>query len=147
MEPRLTHEIELNKRYEEILKRRTTLLQEMENLHEQHENKKKQHTMDVEVAIERNAQLLHDLQKIENRLKTRSFTHPDILSLEARYWASVEEKIPEWEPFLLGRGPTPVRDGEKSQRKTRRKKGSSQDSPPTHTVTSLPPRSNPKTVP
>ncbi|KAJ8369750.1 hypothetical protein SKAU_G00097780 [Synaphobranchus kaupii] len=146
MESHLTHEIKLSKKYEEILKKRTTLLQEMESLHEQHKNKKQQQAMDSEAAFKRNAQLLDDLQEIEKRLKTRSLPHPDIVSLETRYWASVEEKIPEWEPFLLGRGPSPVREGEKSQRRTRKKKGSSQDSHHTHTVTSLPPRSSPKTV-
>ncbi|KAJ8265626.1 hypothetical protein COCON_G00147250 [Conger conger] len=132
MESHLTHEMELSKKYEEILKKRTSLLQEMESLNEKHKNKKKQQAMDSEAAVKRNAELLHDLQKIENHLKTRSLPHPEIVSLETRYWASVEEKIPEWEPFLLGRGPTPVRDGDKSHRKTRRKKGSSQDSPHTY---------------
>ncbi|KAJ8258086.1 hypothetical protein GJAV_G00193010 [Gymnothorax javanicus] len=146
MESHLTHEITLSKKYEEILKKRIRLLQEMECLHEKHKNKKNRHAMDSEAAKKRNAELLHDLQNIESRLKTRSLPHPDIVTLETCYWASVEKRIPEWEPFLLGRGPAPVRDGEDSPRKTRTKKGSSHDRPPKHTMISLPPHSNPKTV-
>uniref|UniRef100_A0A8C9SAJ3 Uncharacterized protein n=1 Tax=Scleropages formosus TaxID=113540 RepID=A0A8C9SAJ3_SCLFO len=29
------------------------------------------------------------------------------VSLQTRYWAFVEENIPEWEPFLLGKAPPP----------------------------------------
>ncbi|KAI1897168.1 hypothetical protein AGOR_G00080430 [Albula goreensis] len=144
MEPHLTHEIELSHQYEEILKKRTTLLQEMESLQEQHKNRKKQQAALSKAANKRNAKLLEDLQETENRLNKRPLPHPDVISLETRYWACVEEKIPEWEPFLLGRGPSPARDSEKPRRQ--RRKGSPQDSSPTHMVTGLPPRSNMRSV-
>ncbi|XP_036390084.1 uncharacterized protein C3orf14 homolog [Megalops cyprinoides] len=121
MESHLTQEIELTKKYDDILKKRAALLKEMESQQEQHKNKKKQQTKVSEAARKRNAKLLKDLQEIENRLITRPLPHPDIVSLETQYWAYVEEKIPEWESFLLGRGPSPLRDRERSPGKRRQK--------------------------
>uniref|UniRef100_A0A3Q1GK66 Uncharacterized protein n=1 Tax=Acanthochromis polyacanthus TaxID=80966 RepID=A0A3Q1GK66_9TELE len=58
--------------------------------------------------------LMQDLQKIEDRLKARQLPHQNlsdgnIVSLfQAMYWASVEEFLPAWENFLLGKGPHPT---------------------------------------
>ncbi|KAL0978533.1 hypothetical protein UPYG_G00171800 [Umbra pygmaea] len=100
-------ELELSKKHEEILGKRTDLLQQMECRYEQQKSIRRQHVKLSEVAHERNVKLLQDLQKMESRLRTRQLPHPDILTLETRYWASVEEKIPEWERFLLGKSSHP----------------------------------------
>ncbi|XP_010896899.1 uncharacterized protein C3orf14 homolog [Esox lucius] len=102
-----SEEVELSKKHEEILGKRAVLLLQMESLYKQQKCTRKQQVKMSHVAHERNAQLLQDLQKIENRLGTKQLPHPDILTLETRYWASVEENIPEWERFLLGKGPHP----------------------------------------
>uniref|UniRef100_A0A3P8XT74 Uncharacterized protein n=1 Tax=Esox lucius TaxID=8010 RepID=A0A3P8XT74_ESOLU len=101
-----SEEVELSKKHEEILGKRAVLLLQMESLYKQQKCTRKQQVKMSHVAHERNAQLLQDLQKIENRLGTKQLPHPDILTLETRYWASVEENIPEWERFLLGGGST-----------------------------------------
>ncbi|XP_010356133.1 uncharacterized protein C3orf14 homolog isoform X2 [Rhinopithecus roxellana] len=77
-------EIRLSKRHEEIVSQRLMLLQQMENkLGDQHTEKASQ-LQRVETAFKRNLSLL-----------------------KTRYWASVEEYIPKWEQFLLGRAPYP----------------------------------------
>ncbi|XP_060246932.1 centrosomal protein 15 kDa isoform X2 [Meriones unguiculatus] len=55
-----------------------------------------------------------DIDAAEKSLQTRLTPHPQpaVLSLEARYWASVEEHVPNWEQFLLGRAQNPI-GGEK----------------------------------
>lgn len=54
--------------------------------------------------------LLQDIDAAEEAFQTKLIPHPQpsMLSLETRYWASVEEHIPKWELFLLGRAPYPI---------------------------------------
>ncbi|XP_029539432.1 centrosomal protein 15 isoform X1 [Oncorhynchus nerka] len=131
-------EVELNKKHEEILGKRTVLLQQMESRYEQQKSKRRQQVKLSQAAHERNSQLLQDLQKMENRLRTRKLPHPDILNLETRYWASVEEKIPEWERFLLGKGPHPSSDPSRTP-KQQKQKTTPRDHAPTQDG-ALPPR-------
>ncbi|XP_037304102.2 centrosomal protein 15 kDa isoform X2 [Pungitius pungitius] len=71
---------------------------------------------------------LQDLQRIEDRLRGTWLPHPHLLALETRYWASVEESLPDWERFFLGKGPPPAPGTGQPPRKTR-----------------LPPRPQPRT--
>ncbi|XP_062843016.1 centrosomal protein 15 isoform X2 [Trichomycterus rosablanca] len=103
-------EVQLNKKHEEILGKRAVLLQQMENCYKQQKAKKKQQANMSQTARERNAKILEDCQKLKDRLRTRPLLHPDVLSLQTQYWASVEQKLPEWESYLLGKGPAPVSD-------------------------------------
>nr|XP_015202657.1 PREDICTED: uncharacterized protein C3orf14 homolog isoform X2 [Lepisosteus oculatus] len=99
----LTQEIELSRRHEEILSRRAALLQQMEDRYEKQKRKKQAYAVLSDGARERNAKILKDLQALEDRLSARPLPHPDIVNLETQYWTSVEEKVPEWEQFLLGK--------------------------------------------
>ncbi|KAL4678303.1 hypothetical protein H8958_011805 [Nasalis larvatus] len=102
-------EIRLSKRHEEIVSQRLMLLQQMENkLGDQHTEKASQ-LQTVETAFKRNLSLLKDIEAAEKSLQTRihPLPRPEVVSLETRYWASVEEYIPKWEQFLLGRAPYP----------------------------------------
>uniref|UniRef100_A0A286YCQ6 Predicted gene, 49355 n=1 Tax=Mus musculus TaxID=10090 RepID=A0A286YCQ6_MOUSE len=60
-----------------------------------------------------------DIDAAEEAFQTKLIPHPQpsMLSLETRYWASVEEHIPKWELFLLGRAPYPI--GAENQNETR----------------------------
>ncbi|XP_040603511.1 uncharacterized protein C3orf14 homolog isoform X2 [Mesocricetus auratus] len=51
-----------------------------------------------------------DIEAAEKSLETRLKPQPQpaVRSLEIRYWASVEEHVPKWEQFLLGRAPYPI---------------------------------------
>lgn len=100
-------ELELSKKHEDILGKRAELLEQMEIQHQHQKVKKKQQTTVSKAAQERNSQLLGDLKTLEDKLRMKQPLHPDVLTLETCYWASVEEKLLEWEPFLLGRGPAP----------------------------------------
>ncbi|XP_066528843.1 centrosomal protein 15 isoform X2 [Hoplias malabaricus] len=122
-------EIQLSKKHEEILGRRAVLLQQMEMCYEQQKAKKKQQAMISEAAHERNMTVLEDLQKVEHCLQSRALPHPDVIKLQTCYWASVEQKLPEWETYLLGKGPAPVTEMERS-RGLHRPKGTRQDSSP-----------------
>ncbi|XP_067854934.1 centrosomal protein 15 [Heptranchias perlo] len=106
----LAHEVELSKRHEEILALRTTLLQQMKSQLEDQRNEKKLQSVESESATERNASLLKDLETAEENLRARAHVHlhPSVVTLETRYWASVEEQLPKWEEFLLGRTKSPV---------------------------------------
>uniref|UniRef100_UPI00398EBA7D centrosomal protein 15 n=1 Tax=Pristiophorus japonicus TaxID=55135 RepID=UPI00398EBA7D len=106
----LAHEVKLSKRHEEILGLRTTLLQQMENQLEGQMNEKKLQAARFESANERNASLLKDLETAEENLRAGAHIHlhPTVSALETRYWASVEEQLPKWEQFLLGRTKSPV---------------------------------------
>ncbi|XP_078065647.1 centrosomal protein 15 [Mustelus asterias] len=106
----LAHEVELSKRHEEILGLRTTLLQQMENQLESQTNEKKLQAVEFESAHERNMSLLKDLEIAEEKLRAGAHTHlhPNVLTLETKYWASVEEHLPKWEQFLLGKTKSPV---------------------------------------
>ncbi|EDL94138.1 similar to HT021 (predicted), isoform CRA_b [Rattus norvegicus] len=74
-----TQEVHLSKRHEEIVSQRLMLLQKMKN---------KFGDQSTERA---------SLQATET-----------MLSLETRYWASVEEHVPKWEQFLLGKALYPI---------------------------------------
>ncbi|XP_041633952.1 uncharacterized protein C3orf14 homolog isoform X2 [Cheilinus undulatus] len=110
----------------------------MESRREQMRNQKKKQAEESDAALERNAELLQDLQKIEDRLRGRQLPRPDVLALETRYWTSVEESIPAWENFLLGKGPHPTDGLEQPPRRAKQK-------PSTATDRGLPPRPKPRT--
>lgn len=61
----------------------------------------------AETACKRNLGLLMDIEASEKSLETRIHPSPspEVVSLETLYWTSVEEYIPKWEQFLLGRAP------------------------------------------
>ncbi|TSV54878.1 hypothetical protein Baya_13286 [Bagarius yarrelli] len=108
-------ELHLSKKHEEILGKRAVLLQQMEICYEQQKTKKKHRAMMFQTARERNAQILEDFQKVEECLRTRPLLHPDVLNLQTRYWASVEQNLPEWESYLLGRSQAPTSEEKPSQ--------------------------------
>ncbi|XP_058418290.1 centrosomal protein 15 kDa isoform X4 [Diceros bicornis minor] len=78
-------EIRLSKKHEEIVSQRLMLLQQMENKFGDQNKEKASQMQAAETAFKRNLSLLKTL-----------------------YWASVEEYIPKWEQFLLGRAPYPI---------------------------------------
>ncbi|XP_028262172.1 centrosomal protein 15 isoform X2 [Parambassis ranga] len=80
----------------------------METGRQQLNIQRKQQMKECVEARCRNASLLQNLQKIEDRLRGRQLQHPNLLILETSYWASVEESLPVWEHFLLGKGPHPT---------------------------------------
>ncbi|XP_072522142.1 centrosomal protein 15 [Salminus brasiliensis] len=137
-------EAELSQKHEEILGRRAVLLQQMEICYEQQKAKKKQQAMTSQAAHERNMRLLEDFQKVENCLQTRPLLHPDVINLETRYWASVEQKLPKWENYLLGKGPTPASEAGPLQR-LQGHRGTQQDSSPARDK-GKPPRPKPRSV-
>ncbi|TKS65740.1 hypothetical protein D9C73_028175 [Collichthys lucidus] len=96
---------ELLDRHEYILGRRAELLEQMQSHREQMKIQRKQQVEESEAARHRNSTLL---QTVEDGLRGKQLPHPDLLALETRYWASVEESIPAWEHFLLGKGPHPA---------------------------------------
>ncbi|XP_007935486.1 uncharacterized protein C3orf14 homolog [Orycteropus afer afer] len=103
-------EICLSKRHEEIVSQRLMLLQQMENKFGDQNTEKASQIKAAEAAYKRNLSLLNDIKEAEKSLQTRihPLPRPEVASLEARYWASVEEYIPKWEQFLLGRAPYPI---------------------------------------
>ncbi|XP_027807135.1 centrosomal protein 15 isoform X2 [Marmota flaviventris] len=78
-------EVRLSKRHEEIVSQRLILLQQMQNKFGNQNTEKGSQLQAAETAFKRNLSLL-----------------------KTRYWASVEEYIPKWEQFLLGRAPYPI---------------------------------------
>ncbi|KAM7423416.1 hypothetical protein PAMA_011125 [Pampus argenteus] len=116
-------EMELMEEHEEILGRRAQLLEQMESHREQLRIQRKQQLKESEAARLRNNTLLQDLQKIKERLRGKQLPHPNLLALETRYWMSVEESIPAWEHFLLGKGPHPTDDLAQPPRKAKQKPG------------------------
>ncbi|XP_028854868.1 centrosomal protein 15 isoform X2 [Denticeps clupeoides] len=86
----------------------------MEAQHQHQKAKRKQQAARSKAAQERNARLLQDMKKMEDDLRKQPLLHPDVITLQTRYWASVEQKLPEWEPFLLGKGPAPTEAGSRS---------------------------------
>ncbi|XP_030634240.1 centrosomal protein 15 [Chanos chanos] len=123
-------EAKLSKKHEEILGKRVELLQKMESQYEQQKVRKKQQSLVSEAAQKRNAQLLQDLQELENRLRTKTLLHPDVINLETRYWASVEENLPAWERYFLGKGHPPVDEVRKSPGHRKQKEKNRALSPP-----------------
>ncbi|EPQ20149.1 hypothetical protein D623_10014239 [Myotis brandtii] len=105
-----TQEIRLSKRHEEIVSQRLKLLQQMESKFEDQNKEKASQIQAAEAAFKRNLSLLKDIEAAEKSLQTRShpLPPPEVVSLETLYWASVEEYIPKWEQFLLGRAPYPI---------------------------------------
>ncbi|KAF0882240.1 PTPRG phosphatase, partial [Crocuta crocuta] len=89
---------------------RLTLLQQMENKFLDENKEKTSQIQAAETAFKRNLSLLKDIEAAEKSLQTRSHSvpSPEVVSLETLYWASVEEYIPKWEQFLLGRAPYPI---------------------------------------
>ncbi|XP_003363157.1 centrosomal protein 15 isoform X2 [Equus przewalskii] len=103
-------EIRLSKRHEEIVSQRLMLLQQMENKFGDQNKEKASQMQAAETAFKRNLSLLKDIEAAEKSLQTRIHPAPppEVVSLETLYWASVEEYIPKWEQFLLGREPYPI---------------------------------------
>ncbi|KAM9185801.1 centrosomal protein 15 isoform 1-T2 [Dugong dugon] len=103
-------EVRLSKRHEEVLSQRLMLLQQMENKFGDQNTDKASQIQAAKAAYKRNLSLLSDIEAAEKSLQTRihPLPRPEVVSLEARYWASVEEYIPKWEQFLLGRAPYPI---------------------------------------
>ncbi|CAI9159548.1 unnamed protein product [Rangifer tarandus platyrhynchus] len=106
----LTQEIRLSKRHEEIVSQRLMLLQRMENKPADQNKGKASQTQAANAALQRNVSLLKDIEAAEKSLQTRihPVLPPEVAALETLYWASVEEYIPKWEQFLLGRAPYPA---------------------------------------
>ncbi|XP_008068010.1 uncharacterized protein C3orf14 homolog isoform X2 [Carlito syrichta] len=89
---------------------RLMLLQQMENKFGNQNTEKASQLQAAETAFKRNLSLLKDIEEAEQSLQSRihRLPRPEVVSLETRYWASVEEYIPKWEQFLLGRAPYPI---------------------------------------
>ncbi|XP_014920745.1 centrosomal protein 15 isoform X1 [Herpailurus yagouaroundi] len=89
---------------------RLMLLQQMENKCLDENKEKASQIQAAQTALKRNLSLLKDIEAAEKSLQTRShpIPSPEVVSLETLYWASVEEYIPKWEQFLLGRAPYPI---------------------------------------
>ncbi|KAM6176846.1 centrosomal protein 15 [Erethizon dorsatum] len=105
-----TQEIHLSKRHEKIVSQRLMLLQKMENKFGDQNTEKASQLLAAETAFKRNLSLLKDIKAAEKSLQSKIHPHPppEVVSLEARYWASVEEYIPKWKQFLLGQAPYPI---------------------------------------
>lgn len=103
-------EIRLSKRHEEIVSQRLMLLQQMKNKFGEQNKEKASQIPAAETAFKRNLSLLKDIEAAEKSLQTRLHlpAPPELVSLETLYWASVEEYIPKWEQFLLGRASYPI---------------------------------------
>ncbi|XP_036122967.1 uncharacterized protein C3orf14 homolog isoform X3 [Molossus molossus] len=103
-------EIRLSKRHEEILSRRLKLLQQMKSKFGDQNKEKASQIQAAETAFKRNLSLLKDIEAAEKSLQTciHPLPPPEVVSLETLYWASVEDYLPKWEQFLLGRAPHPI---------------------------------------
>ncbi|XP_022428386.1 uncharacterized protein C3orf14 homolog [Delphinapterus leucas] len=103
-------EIRLSKRHEDIVSQRLMLLQQMGNKLGDQNKEKTPQMQTAETALQRNLSLLKDIEAAEKSLQTQNHPvpSPEVASLETLYWASVEEYIPKWEQFLLGRAPYPI---------------------------------------
>ncbi|XP_006893925.1 PREDICTED: uncharacterized protein C3orf14 homolog [Elephantulus edwardii] len=103
-------EVRLSKRHEEIVSQRLTLLQQMANKFEEQNKVKASQIQAAKAAYKRNLSLLNDIEAAEKSLQTRSqsLPQPEMVSLETHYWESVEEYIPNWDQFLLGKARYPV---------------------------------------
>lgn len=109
----LSQEVELSRRHNEILSQRAVLLQQMEshleNVKAESESCREAHC----AARIRNQTLLNDIEVAERSLHAKTLLKfsADVVNLETCYWASIEESIPRWEHFLLGRTHSPVSVG------------------------------------
>ncbi|KAG9483613.1 centrosomal protein 15 [Eleutherodactylus coqui] len=101
-----SREAELQKLHEAIAAEKSKLLEEIRIREEQQEPSGQL----SEAAHSRNRALLHDLRKAEKSLKKRSQVAPSstIMELESQYWKSVEQELPKWEQFLLGKSQSPL---------------------------------------
>ncbi|XP_006158097.1 uncharacterized protein C3orf14 homolog isoform X1 [Tupaia chinensis] len=106
----LAQEIRLSKRHEEIVSQRLKLLLQMETKCGDQNTERASQLQAAETALKRNLDLLKDIEAAAKSLQTKihPLPCPEVVSLETRYWASVEEYIPKWEQFLLGRAPYPT---------------------------------------
>ncbi|XP_015280116.1 PREDICTED: uncharacterized protein C3orf14 homolog [Gekko japonicus] len=106
----LAQEVQLAKRLQETLSQRSVLLQQMETHLGDREAEKTRQMQDADAAHKRNVVLLNDIEAAEKKLQAREhlLLHPDTVTLETLYWAKIEESIPKWEPFFLGRTQAPV---------------------------------------
>ncbi|XP_041815404.1 uncharacterized protein C3orf14 homolog isoform X2 [Chelmon rostratus] len=111
----------------------------MESRREQLKIQRRRQAKEAEAARRRNATLLQDLQRTEDRLRGKQLPHPHLLALQTRYWASVEESIPVWEHFLLGKGPHPTDGPGKPPNRAKQKPSTAKDQ-------GLPPRPKPRTT-
>ncbi|XP_078517649.1 centrosomal protein 15 [Lissotriton helveticus] len=109
----LSQEVELSRRHNDILSQRVVLLQQMEsqleNVKAESESCREAHA----AARIRNQTLINDIVVAEKSLHAKTLLkfNPDVVNLETCYWASIEESIPRWEHFLLGRAHSPVGAG------------------------------------
>ncbi|XP_037697307.1 uncharacterized protein C3orf14-like [Choloepus didactylus] len=103
-------EIRLSERHEEIVSQRLMLLQQMDNRFGDQNLDKASQMQAAETAYKRNVNILNDIEAAEKSLQPRihPLSQPEVVSLKTRYWASVEEYIPKWEQFLLGKAPYPI---------------------------------------
>ncbi|XP_069370045.1 centrosomal protein 15 isoform X3 [Paralichthys olivaceus] len=126
--------MDLLEKHQDILAKRAELLEEMGSRREQLNILRRQQ---VFVAGAEVKSLLKDLQKIEDGLKGGKLPHPHLLALETRYWVSVEESIPAWDHFLLGKGPHPIDGPGQTARRDKQNPSIAQDQ-------GLPPRPKPR---
>ncbi|XP_001520348.2 uncharacterized protein C3orf14 homolog [Ornithorhynchus anatinus] len=105
-----TEEVQLSRRYEEILSQRLMLLQQRQCEFGEEKTEKACQIQASEVAHRRNFTLLNATEEAKKALRTRLhlLPHPEILTFETLYWKSVEDCIPKWKEFLLGRVQYPV---------------------------------------
>ncbi|XP_074504345.1 centrosomal protein 15 isoform X1 [Sebastes fasciatus] len=143
MAARLPEDTELTERHEDILGRRAELLEDMERVREHHREQlkvqRRQQVKEREAARHRNATLLQQFNNMEDHLRGRQLPCPRLLALETRYWASVEDSIPVWEHFLLGKGPHPTHGPGQPPRRAKQRPSTAKDQ-------SLPPRPKPRTA-
>nr|KAF6419986.1 hypothetical protein HJG59_001866 [Molossus molossus] len=92
------------------LSRRLKLLQQMKSKFGDQNKEKASQIQAAETAFKRNLSLLKDIEAAEKSLQTciHPLPPPEVVSLETLYWASVEDYLPKWEQFLLGRAPHPI---------------------------------------
>ncbi|KAM9365789.1 centrosomal protein 15 [Pholidichthys leucotaenia] len=132
-------EVDLIEEHENILGRRAELLEQMKRHREEMRTERRRQMKEREEAHSRNTALLQDLQKIEDHLKGRWLQLPNLLLLETKYWASVEESLPAWEHFMLGKGPHPTDGPAHPPRSAKQKVGTAKDQ-------GLPPRPKRRTA-
>ncbi|XP_017291115.1 uncharacterized protein C3orf14 homolog isoform X2 [Kryptolebias marmoratus] len=129
----MSEDKEIINRHEEIIRQRAELLEQMTVRRNQLIIQKEQQLKKREAARSRNTSLLQDLQKIEDCIRRRQMPHPNLLAMETRFWVSVEEALPSWEPFLLGKGPHPSDSPGHPPRRDRRTSSNTVDQrPPPH---------------
>ncbi|KAM3915755.1 centrosomal protein 15 isoform 1-T2 [Leptodactylus fuscus] len=100
-----SREAELQELHEAIIAEKNKLLEAMESSDERPES----YSQLSEAAHTRNRALLRDVRKAEKSIKKRSQIGPNqsIVKLESNYWKSVEQELPKWEQFLLGKSQQP----------------------------------------